>query len=309
MLPQVDPIITNYANSYVSVAFSLRMLKFLLSPANSGKLFVADNKYSQDAFSYYKDNPSNISQLESLIKCEEENYRQRLAQVKFTTKRKLANGTEREFSLNLTTKQVDDFIKLVKADVDKNHLDKFFQQPKQLMLEKSRFKEKVYTAEELVELPQTRAMLNVIVFAEGTGDDYGKIANGTVVKSPYYPDLVGKRNVSITNFSRHPEITVDYGPNLTTAAGRYQFLYKTRKGAGGDSYDFSPRSQDIIAVKLMMRRKMIEPLLKGNVRLAINRGAPEWASFPMANGQSYHKQPVKNIEILERVYNESLKKN
>lgn len=163
-------------------------------------------------------------------------------------------------------------------------------------------------AEQLADDKRIRAMLDVIVYAEGTGNDYGKIANGVVKKSPYYPELIGQRNVRITNFSRHPEISVDYGPDWTTAAGRYQFLYKTWKDAGGDSYDFSPRSQDIIAVKLMLRRKMIEPLLKGNIRTAIHRGSPEWASLPMENGKSYHNQPVKKIEELEKIYNESIKK-
>ena len=164
-------------------------------------------------------------------------------------------------------------------------------------------------AEKLVDDPKVRAMLDVIVYAEGTGDDYGKIANGIVKKSPYYPELIGQKNVKITNFSRHPEISVDYGPKWTTAAGRYQFLYKTWKDVGGDNYDFSPRSQDIIAVKLMKRRKMIEPILKGNITEAINRGAPEWASFPMENGKSYHNQPVKKIEELLKIYNESIKKH
>jgi len=77
------------------------------------------------------------------------------------------------------------------------------------------------TAAQLVGDPRVRAMLDVLGFTEGTGTNYGKVANGLVLKSPYYPELVGKRNVSVTNLTRHPDILVQWSPTITTtAAGR-----------------------------------------------------------------------------------------
>ncbi len=148
--------------------------------------------------------------------------------------------------------------------------------------------------------------MDTLVFAEGTGAGYGTIVKGVVKKSPNYPELVGQRNVVITNFSKHPEIYVDFGSDWSTAAGRYQILYNTWNRYGGDKMDFSPRSQDIVLVRILKYRKMIEPLLSGDVKSAIHLGAPEWMSLPMSNGKSYKNQPVKKIDDVIKVYNQAL---
>ena len=309
-LPQVDPVATAYAGSYVSVQFSLRFFKYVTNPVNHIKLLIADNKYSQEALAYYKSNSLNIKQLEDLISCEEEKYRQQLKQVKFTTKRKLANGRETEHTLNLTAKQIDDVISLVKADVDRDYLDNYFQQPRALIIQNARFTEREYTEEELVDLPEIKAMMDTLVFSEGTGAGYGTIVRGEVYKSPFYPEFVGQRDVVIKNFSRHPQIDVIWrkGQPTSDAAGRYQIRYATWKGNGGDSMDFSEHSQDIMLIRLLKGRRMIEPLLYGQFREAIYAGAQEWASFPMRNGKSYYGQPVKPIGELEQAYNSALSK-
>jgi muramidase (phage lysozyme) len=307
-LPQVDPIATAYANSYVAVQFSLRFIKYLTNPANNIKLLIADNQYSKEALAYYKSKPLNIKQLDELLVCEERKYRRQLKQVTFTTKSKTANGAEREHTLNLTQKQIDDVIKLAKTEVDKNYLDRYFQQARAVIIQNGHFTEKDYTPEELVNLPEIKAMLDVLVYSEGTGAGYGTIVKGTVKSAPFNPELVGKTNVSITDFSRHPQILVAVtgtGKD-STAAGRYQFLYKTWQYYGGDTKDFTPRSQDLIAVYAFIKRKMVASLLAGDVKKAINTGAPEWASLPMSNGKSYHGQPVKSIEELIKVYNDAL---
>ncbi|HEX7314731.1 MAG TPA: peptidoglycan-binding protein [Pyrinomonadaceae bacterium] len=160
--------------------------------------------------------------------------------------------------------------------------------------------------EELVRDPRVRAMLDVLGFTEGTGDNYGRVVYGRVIRAPYNPELVGQRNVVIDDFSRHPNILVQVAPGLrSTAAGRYQFLKGTWDGLGMP--DFSARSQDIAAVKLMQRRGMIEPLLRGDLRTAVFRGAPEWASLPTARGGSYYGgQPARSIEQIETRYRSSL---
>lgn len=71
--------------------------------------------------------------------------------------------------------------------------------------------------------------------------------------------------------------------------------------------DFSPRSQDIAAVKLMQRRGMIEPLLRGDFATAIHKGAPEWASLPTERGGSYYGgQGAKTLNSLRSVYSNAL---
>jgi muramidase (phage lysozyme) len=162
-------------------------------------------------------------------------------------------------------------------------------------------------AEALVTDSRIKAFLEVLGFTEGTGTNYGKVVNGTVISAPFNPELVGRTNVSVTDLSRHPNILVRVNASLrSTAAGRYQFL----KGTWDElnMSDFSAPSQDIAAVKLMIRRRMIDPLLAGNLRLAVTRGAPEWASLPTASGGSYYGgQPSRSFGEISTRYNASLR--
>ena len=160
--------------------------------------------------------------------------------------------------------------------------------------------------DKLISNLKIRAMLEVLGFTEGTGHDYGKVVNGVVISSPYYPELVGKRNVSVSDLSRHPNITVQVTATLkSTAAGRYQFLKRTWDGLGMP--DFTERSQDLAAIKLMLRREMVQPLLSDNLREAVFKGAPEWASLPTEGGGSYYGgQPARTITEIDQKYREAL---
>ncbi len=167
---------------------------------------------------------------------------------------------------------------------------------------------------ELLRDSRVRAMLDTIAFAEGTNGNYGRVVYGTVLgasdrNAPYNHALVGKRNVVVNNFERHPNLAVRWanGQPPSSAAGRYQFLYSTWKGL--NMPDFSPRSQDLGAIKLMQRRGMIEPLLRGDFTAAIHKGAPEWASLPVSSGGSYYGgQGAKTLGDLRGVYSNSLKR-
>lgn len=171
------------------------------------------------------------------------------------------------------------------------------------------------TPQELLRDPRVRAMLDTIAYAEGTrgNGDYGRVVNGTVLgpsnpNAPYNESLVGRRNVVVNDFSRHPNLAVRWanGQPPSSAAGRYQFLYSTWQGL--NMPDFSPRSQDLAAIKLMQRRGMIEPLLRGDFAEAIHRGAPEWASLPVEGGGSYYGgQGARSLNSLREVFNTSLR--
>jgi muramidase (phage lysozyme) len=143
------------------------------------------------------------------------------------------------------------------------------------------------------------AMLDAIAHAEGN-PAYGTVVRGKVTKSPNDPSLVGQRDVVITDFSRHPGITVQVNKNLySTAAGRYQI--KASTWASLELSDFSPASQDEGARILMGRRGMIEPLLAGDFAKAVEKGNQEWASLP---GSPYG-QPTKTLDKLKGVYDQS----
>lgn len=168
--------------------------------------------------------------------------------------------------------------------------------------------------EDLIRDPRVRAMRDTIAFAEGTrgNGDYSRVVNGRVIgpydrSQPYDRSLVGKSNVKVSDLRNHPNLLVQVGPNLrSTAAGRYQFLSGTWKGLSMP--DFSPRSQDLAAIKLMQRRGMIEPLLQGDFATAIHRGAPEWASLPTVSGGSYYGgQGSRSLSSLRNVYSSALK--
>jgi muramidase (phage lysozyme) len=155
--------------------------------------------------------------------------------------------------------------------------------------------------------PRIRAMLDVIGFSEGTNDNYGVVVRGKVI-GPANSPLLGKINVIVTELNDHPRLLVRVNPAInSTAAGRYQFLIGTWDGLGLP--DFSPRSQDLGAIKLMKRRKMIEPLLNNDFDLAVQRGCKEWASFPDAakGGQSHFGgQPAHSLAKLRSKYQEAL---
>ena len=142
-----------------------------------------------------------------------------------------------------------------------------------------------------------QALLDTLSYSEDA--NYNTVVKGTVLKAPGHPELVGKTNVTVPNFSGHPNILVQAGRWQSTAAGRYQFLHRTWTALGLPS--FSPSNQDIGAVMLMQRRGMITPLLNGDVEQAIENGNAEWASLP---GSPYG-QGTRSMNSLRKVYDRS----
>jgi muramidase (phage lysozyme) len=145
-------------------------------------------------------------------------------------------------------------------------------------------------------------MLDAIAWSEGTASDadggYGRVVRGTVLSAPNNPGLVGQSNVTITNFTQHPNILVQVQPGLnSTAAGRYQFLNGTWTGL--NLTDFGARNQDIGAVMLLQQAGSINPLLTGNVALAASNANGTWASLP----NSPYGQPTRQMADFQTAYN------
>lgn len=126
--------------------------------------------------------------------------------------------------------------------------------------------------------PNRRAMLDTIAFAEGTGDRYDLLFGyGTF-------DVNGP----------HPNVAVPFGDTTSTAAGRYQFLYSTWQDTIPKIPQpdlMVPQNQDQAALQRIKDRNALDDVDNGNIEVAINKLAVEWASFP---GSPYG-QPTKSM--------------
>jgi muramidase (phage lysozyme) len=130
------------------------------------------------------------------------------------------------------------------------------------------------------------AFLDMLAWSEGTagrGDDgYNVLVGGTLFEG----------------YSDHPRILVDL-PRLkikSTAAGRYQLLQRYF-----DAYrrqlslpDFSPVSQDKIAIQQIRERGALPAIEQGDLAEAVNRCRNIWASLPGA-GYGQHEHKLANL--------------
>lgn len=132
---------------------------------------------------------------------------------------------------------------------------------------------------------QRKAFLDMLAWSEGT-DKKGQPTNNRG-----YDVIVG--GSLFTDYSDHPRKLVTLNPKLkSTAAGRYQLLSRWwdayRKQLG--LKDFSPVSQDAVALQQIKERRALELIDSGDIRQAIDRCSNIWASLPGAGyGQFEHK--------------------
>lgn len=125
----------------------------------------------------------------------------------------------------------------------------------------------------------------MLAFSEGTDNGIQKTNNHG------YDVIVG--GSLFTSYADHPRKLVTLGKLgiKSTAAGRYQLLsryfdaYKKTLGLK----DFSPASQDAIAVQQIKERKALNDIETGNIQSAIQKCSNIWASLPGAGyGQHEH---------------------
>lgn len=132
---------------------------------------------------------------------------------------------------------------------------------------------------------QRKAFLDMLAWSEGT--DNGR----QPTKNRGYDVIVG--GSLFTDYSDHPRKLVTLNPKLkSTAAGRYQLLARYwdayRKQLG--LKDFSPASQDAVALQQIKERRALDLIDAGDIRQAIDRCSNIWASLPGAGyGQFEHK--------------------
>lgn len=132
---------------------------------------------------------------------------------------------------------------------------------------------------------QRKAFLDMVAWSEGTDNGRQKTRNHG------YDVIVGGE--LFTDYSDHPRKLVTLNPKLkSTAAGRYQLLSRWwdayRKQLG--LKDFSPKSQDAVALQQIKERGALPMIDRGDIRQAIDRCSNIWASLPGAGyGQFEHK--------------------
>lgn len=133
-----------------------------------------------------------------------------------------------------------------------------------------------------------KAFLDMLSISEGTfgiGDDGYNVIVGSTKK---HPNL-------FVDYSTHPGVLVDLGGGLkSTAAGRYQLLkryYDAYKKSLGLP-DFSPRSQDAIAIQQIKERRAIDSIKLGYFEEAVKKCCNIWASLPGA-GYGQHENKME----------------
>lgn len=120
------------------------------------------------------------------------------------------------------------------------------------------------------------AFLTAIAISEGTepiGDrGYNVIVGSTVANPHLFP-----------SYADHPRLKIQLRSDLySTAAGRYQILerYFDAYKAQLKLPDFSPRSQDLIAVQMIREQHALGDVTSGNFDEAVAKCSNIWASLP-----------------------------
>ena len=129
------------------------------------------------------------------------------------------------------------------------------------------------------EHPNVVAFLDMLAWSEGT---IGKGDDG-------YNDIVDPAGF-FSDYSTHPNLLVQVNSKIkSTAAGRYQLLaryYEPYRKQLGLS-DFSPVSQDKIAIQQIKEQRALDDILCGRIDEAIEKTCNIWASFPGAGYQQH----------------------
>ena len=139
-----------------------------------------------------------------------------------------------------------------------------------------------------------KAFLEMIAWSE-IGPELLKISdngyNVLVGSTPKNPHL-------FPSYADHPRIMVKINERLSsTAAGRYQILarifdaYKKTL----DLPDFSPVSQDAIALQMIKERGALPDIDTGNIEAAIEKVSNIWASLPGA-GYQQHENKIADLK-------------
>lgn len=139
--------------------------------------------------------------------------------------------------------------------------------------------------------PNVLAFLKAIRLGEGTYKALG------------YLTIVGGSR--FTSFNKHPRIKI-WVPRYkiySTAAGAYQFIYTTWQSLAAmyKFPNFSPEWQDAGAVALIIEKKALADIQRGDLKSAIEKCAPVWASLPGSKAG----QRQETFKVVQQVYEDN----
>lgn len=136
------------------------------------------------------------------------------------------------------------------------------------------------------------AFLAMIAHSEGTAEIGDRGYNCLVGSTKKQPLLFG-------SYGDHPRTKIQLRPDLvSTAAGRYQILaryfdaYRSTIGLP----DFSPASQDAIALQMIREQSAYADVVAGRFDLAVAKCANIWASLPGA-GYGQHENKLADLRL------------
>lgn len=135
------------------------------------------------------------------------------------------------------------------------------------------------------------AFLTMIAVSEGTEFIGDRGYNCIVGSTPAHPRL-------FDSYIDHPRIAVHLSSTLTsTAAGRYQILERFYDAYKSSLHlpDFSPMSQDIIAIQMIRERHALEDVIAGRIESAIAKCTSIWASLP-GNAYGQHQNSLASLQ-------------
>lgn len=138
-----------------------------------------------------------------------------------------------------------------------------------------------------------QAFLKAVADAEGGGYDFK------------YGAVKGKKNDRwrFTDYSTHP------GPGsggVTTASGMYQINKITWQDHGERRMgltDFTPETQDLIAVSMLQGLGVIEKIKDGDIEAGVSQASKQWAALPEGRGKTgRYNQPYVEFERFDAAY-------
>jgi muramidase (phage lysozyme) len=122
-----------------------------------------------------------------------------------------------------------------------------------------------------------------------------------------YGGVKGKKNDKwkFSDFSTHPGAGSD---GKTTAAGMYQINSATWKemGAKMGLSDFSPQTQDLLAVEILRTIEVIDDIVAGDLTPALSSASRRWAALPQGTGKTgRYPQPYMPYDDFEAAYKDN----
>lgn len=156
------------------------------------------------------------------------------------------------------------------------------------------FRQEARLAENQKYLKNTNVKAFIRAIAAAEGGDYNL----------KYGGVVGKKNDKwkFTDFSSHPGAGSD---GKTTAAGMYQINRATWQEMGKKMglTDFSPSTQDLLAVEILRTIRAIGSIGAGEIESALSKASRRWAALPQGPGKAgRYPQPYMEYDDFVAAY-------